>query len=345
MKLLYTLVLLLAVTLRPGAQPPQPKLDDTRFFAEESVVRVTIVLDIKKLLANKMKEGFVFPASCLVKLNDSTEIREPVNLEVRGHFRKEYCFMPPLKVNFKTPNSPMLSPLGSLKLVNVCELDRKDNTEYLLKEYLIYKMYNLLTDKSLRARLLHVTYLDSPGKKKPIQEYAFLLEDVKDMAKRNDMVERKRNVSHTEETDRRQMTRVALFEYMIANSDWSVPVRHNIKLIVSKSDTNSVSYAVPYDFDHSGLVKTDYALPPPQLNITDVTQRSYRGFPRSMEELQEAADEFLQQKEKIYKLISEFDLLSSGTRSEIISFLNGFFDIMTKPKDIKAEFIMNARKN
>jgi hypothetical protein len=165
------------------------------------------------------------------------------------------------------------------------------------------------------------------------------------MAKRNDMVERKRNVSHTEETDRRQMTRVALFEYMIANSDWSVPVRHNIKLIVSKSDTNSVSYAVPYDFDHSGLVKTDYALPPPQLNITDVTQRSYRGFPRSMEELQEAADEFLQQKEKIYKLISEFDLLSSGTRSEMISFLNGFFDIMTKPKDIKAEFIMNARKN
>ena len=63
------------------------------------------------------------------------------------------------------------------------------------------------------------------------------------------------------------MTRVALFEYMIGNLDWSVPVRHNIKLIVPKEDSNAIAFPVPYDFDYSGLVKTDYAIPPPELEL------------------------------------------------------------------------------
>jgi hypothetical protein len=102
---------------------------------------------------------------------------------------------------------------------------------------------------------------------------------------------------------------------------------------------------VPYDFDHSGLVKTNYALPPPQLDIKDVTERLYRGFPRSMEELQEVAEEFLKQKDSMYHLIKEFKLLPSKTRSDMISFLDNFFDIISKPKAIKTEFILNARKD
>jgi len=344
-KLFYAFLVLFSLNSRLLGQTPVSKINEVQFFSEQSTMQVTITLDLRRLMANKLKEGYQFPASFLAKLDDSTEVREPVMLEVRGNFRKNYCYMPPLKVNFKSTAAPVLSPLGSLKLVNVCEVDRRDNTEYLLKEYLVYKLYNLITDKSLRARLLRIRFVDSPGKKKTITEYGFLLEDVKDMAKRNECVERKRNVKHTEETDRQQMTRVAMFEYMIGNSDWSVPVRHNIKLIVPKTDTNAVSYAVPYDFDHSGLVKTDYALPPPQLAIKDVTERSYRGFPRTMEELQAVADEFLQQKEKMYQLIRRFDLLPSVTREEIISFLNGFFSTIAKQSDLKFEFIQNARKN
>ena len=342
---LFFNVLLLLVLPALYAQKPMAKIDEVQFFADESVMQVTINMDVRKLIANKMKEGYKFPANFNAKLNESTEISEPVMLEVRGHFRRDNCYMPPLKVNFKSQAAPVLSPLGSLKLVNVCEVDRSDNTEFLLKEYLIYKIYNLITEKSLRARLLKISYVDSAGKKKPISNYAFLLEDVKDMAKRNHCVERKRDVRHSEATDRKQMTRVALFEYMIANADWSVPAGHNIKLIVTKSDTNSIPLAVPYDFDHSGLVKTDYALPPPQLNITDVTERTYRGFPRSMEELQEVAEEFLKQKDSIYHLIKEFKLLPSKTRSVMISFLDNFFDIISKPKTIRTEFILNARKD
>ncbi|MES2882687.1 MAG: hypothetical protein V4676_11100 [Bacteroidota bacterium] len=344
MKLLSTLLLLLALVGRISAQTTEQKIDPVEFFKDESLLEVTMMLDIKKLLSNKMKDGKKFPAHLWVKMHDGTEVVEPISLEVRGKYRKENCDMPPLKINFKSGGAPVLSSLGSLKLVNVCKPSVNDHTEYMLKEYLIYKMYNVLTDKSFRVRLLKIRYADSSGKRK-IDEYAFLMEDIKDMAKRNDCVESKKQIKHTEHTNRKQMTKVALFEYMIANLDWSVPAKHNIKVIVPKGDTNALGFAVPYDFDHAGLVHTDYALPPPSINVEQVTDRNYRGFPRQMEELQEAADEFLSHKNNMYKLINDFELLSSNTRKNMISFIDDFYDMITKPNKIKAEFIQNARKD
>lgn len=321
-----------------------PKIDEMQFFKDESIIQTTIALDMRRLLSNKMKEGYKFPARFIANLNDSTEVREPVTLEVRGNFRKSYCYLPPLKINFRNGDTSVLSPLGALKLVNTCNV-KQNNYEYLLKEYLVYKIYNLLTEKSLRVRLLQIQYIDSSGKRKPINEFGFLIEDVKAMAARNQCIERKRNVGHTELTDRKQMTRVALFEYMIGNLDWSVPVRHNIKLIVPEEDSNAAVFAVPYDFDYSGLVKTDYSIPPPELNLEDVTVRYYRGFPRTMQELEDVANEFIQQKPAIYKLIKEFEPLSVASRNQMISYLDGFFATLSKPNVMKSEFIENARKN
>lgn len=354
MKYFYSLLFFWLLALQVNAQE-QPvsqdasvkpaKIDEVQFFINETPLEVDIGVNLRRIMANKFKEGYKFPAKFTITLEDGKVISEPVTLEVRGNYRKANCYMPPLKVNFKGESASYLSSLGSLKLVNVCEIDRKDNEEFLLKEYLIYKIYNQITEKSLRARLLKIRFIDSNSKKKPVTEYGFLLEDVKDMARRNGCVERKRDVPHTESTERQQMTRVALFEYMIGNSDWSVPVRHNIKLIVPKEDTNAVAYSVPYDFDHSGLVKTDYALPPEQLDIKDVTQRAYRGFPRSFEELQLVIGEFQSKKDTIYQIIKNFTLLSGFTRNEVISYLNGFYDTISKPKDVRIEFIQNARSN
>ena len=76
-----------------------------------------------------------------------------------------------------------------------------------------------------------------------------------------------------EATDRRQMTMVAIFEYMIGNTDWSVPGNHNVKLIMSTTDSLHRPYAIPYDFDYSGFVNTDYAVPDEQLSIASVRER------------------------------------------------------------------------
>jgi len=73
---------------------------------------------------------------------------------------------------------------------------------------------------------------------------------------------------------------------MISNGDWSVPNNHNIRLIFDKNTPAALPYAVPYDFDHSGLVNASYAVPNELLGTEKVTERVYRGFPRKMEELQ-----------------------------------------------------------
>jgi hypothetical protein len=56
-----------------------------------------------------------------------------------------------------------------------------------VREWLVYKLYNLVTPKSFRARLVKVE-LDMAKRKKPAAFYGILLEEEKQMAKRNKMV-------------------------------------------------------------------------------------------------------------------------------------------------------------
>ncbi len=161
-KKIYTLIILLALSITGIAQPTVPKIKAKQFFTDESVVEIKITTDIKQMLSSKMKEGVAIPARLDMELNGKI-IKEPVTIEVRGHMRKQTCNMPPLKINFKSSAAPALSSLGSLKMVNACKTNQIGN-EYLFKEYLIYKMFNLITDKSFRARILKITDVDSSGK-------------------------------------------------------------------------------------------------------------------------------------------------------------------------------------
>ncbi len=164
----------------------------------------------------------------------------------------------------------------------------------------------MITDRSFRVRILNLNYQDSSGKKKTITQHAFLLEDFKQVAKRNNSENWTGKKIATEASDRRQTTIVSVFEYMIGNTDWAIPVSHNIKLLHSKSDSLSRPYAVPYDFDYSGFVNTNYAAPDERLGIANVRERLYRGFPRSMEELNDVLAIFNKQKANIYAAINNF---------------------------------------
>jgi hypothetical protein len=182
------------------------------------------------------------------------------------------------------------------------------------------------------------------GKKKPVSQPAFILEEFDDVAKRNSCKEVKIDNLHTENTDRQQMTLVALFEFMIGNTDWSVYANHNIKLISEHKPAVSKPYAIAYDFDYSGLVNAPYAIPEPALGTTLVTERVYRGFPRSVEELQESAKLFLEKKDSIYSMIDNFQQLQPRNKSEMKRYLDDFFLIINDPRKIKREFIDNARQ-
>ena len=275
------------------------KLDNVQFFKDTGMLNVTITTNIGHIMRQKQKEGVQFPAIFSTTLPDGFTVNDSILLEVRGHFRRDYCYLPPIRVIFKNNPYAALNPLGSLKLVSQCKTFSSDK-QYLLKEFIVYKIYNLLTDMSFRVRLLNLNWQDTVNKAKSVSEYAFLLEDTKDLAHRNDCVELKNARLKTETTDRRQMTLVAIFEYMIGNTDWAVPVNHNTKLIIPKADASHLPYVVPYDFDYSGFVNTDYAIPDENLPIQEVRERLYRGFPRSMQELNDVIAIFNERKKAIY---------------------------------------------
>ena len=172
-----------------------------------------------------------------------------------------------------------------------------------------------------------------------------MTEDDKDMAKRNNCVEWNSGNLFNEATNRKQMTLVAVFEYFVGNTDWSVPANHNIKLIQSKTDSLSKPFAVAYDFDYAGLVNTEYAVPDAMLNTETVEERVYRGFPRTMEELNETFALFNQQKDNIYALINNFQLLTPKSKKDMTYYLDSFYSLIRNGGDVKRVFIDNARKN
>jgi len=322
----------------------QQFVNKTDFFKDTSVVNATLTFNVKKLFSKKEKEGLVFPATFACKMGDSLNINDPISVEVRGHFRRGYCYLPPLKLIYKNNPAAAFYQFRSLKLVSDCIPDWPGD-QNLLKEYLIYKIYNLITDKSLRVRLLNLSYQDSSRRRKTITKHAFLLEDIKEAANRNGCVDWTGKKFNTETTNRRQMTIVAIFEYMIGNTDWAVPVCHNIKLLHTTGDTLSRPFAVPYDFDYSGLVNATYAIPDERLGIENVQVRVYRGFPRTMTELNEVLDIFKKQKLNIYATINNFNLLGSTTKSDMIYYLDEFFKIINDRADVKNIFIDDARTN
>ncbi|HET9430705.1 MAG TPA: hypothetical protein VFO70_05990, partial [Chitinophagaceae bacterium] len=254
----------------------------------------------------------------------------------------ENCAMPPIRLHFDNPSSPRLQPLGKLKLVVGCGATNEDE-QLIIKEFLAYKMYNMLTEKSFRVRLVKIRYEDTKGKVRPYSQYGFLLEDVDDMAKRNGCRELENVAISTEGTERKQMTLVAMYEYMIGNTDWSVPAFHNIKLIHPANDLKAVPFAVPYDLNHCGFVNASYAAPPEDLGITSVKERLYRGFPRTMEELQETINLFKAQKDNFYSLINNCQWLNKASKKESINFLDDFYKTIDNRNSVKYTFIDNAR--
>jgi hypothetical protein len=307
-----------------------------QFFLDETVINVTLTTDIRKLRTDKKVPAWQ-PATIVMHFSDTAVISEEIRVQPRGEFRKNNCDIASLMFDFKNPGSPKLSNLKKLKLVGGCHSTASDE-ELLLKEYLIYKIYNLLTNMSFRTRLLYITYKDSRDKFKPYRQYAFLIEDIKDVCIRNNCVEANKKIGKPEATDREHTTLVCMFQYMIGNTDWSLPNFHNIKMIVPRTDTLAPCYLIPYDFDYTGLVNAGYALPQEQFGTTSIKDRVYRGPPRTADEVQQQVDIFKERKERTLYYINNFPLLGRGIKKDMVNYLEEFYGIISKKSVLRATF-------
>jgi hypothetical protein len=193
------------------------------------------------------------------------------------------------------------------------------------------------------VRLLNIRFEDARGKLKPYSRYGFAIEPIEDLAKRNESVEvtRKHN---TEGTNRDHMTQVALFQYMIGNTDWAVPIFHNIKLLkLYDSLPNPLPFVIPYDFDYAGAVNTSYSTPYEGLPIKYTTDRHYLGFRRSIDEINVALEKFRQKEQAIYDILESFPHLSTYHRKDMVNFIKSFYKLIENEKLVKEVFVNGAR--
>ena len=337
-----TLLVLSVLFILPVLVTGQKKnRDSLQLFKDDDPIAVTIVTDIGKMVRTKNKAAYQ-KAQWIGKLPDRTAVDKTIRLKARGHFRLQNCYFPSLKLNFHNSTSPLLYPLNELKMVAACNGGDVYN-QLVLKEYLVYKMYNHLTKMSFKVRLLYINFRDSENKKDPYFSYGFLIEDVKDMAARNKCKEFKGKLMQ-ETTDRKQMTLVALFQYMIGNTDWQVPAFHNIKLILSKKDSLQRPYVVPYDFDFAGIVNAGYASPSKDAEpyIRSVTERWYMGYSRTAEELQECIEIFNSKKADMIAEINNCQPLTASERNGMIKYVNQFYDMINDKSYVRRTFIENT---
>ena len=161
--------------------------------------------------------------------------------------------------------------VGSLKLGTHCAGDQ-EYEQYTLREYLAYRIFNLFTPRSFRARLAKATHVDSSTGKTLAIRYAMFIESEADVARRLEgrVVQLPRTLFR--DLDPETLTLMMLFEYMIGNTDFSIFALHNVRLV---QDQARVLYPIPYDFDLSGVVNARYAVPDRQLPIATVLDRLY----------------------------------------------------------------------
>ena len=209
-------------------------------------------------------------------------------------------------------------------------------------EYLTYRAYRLITDRSFMVRPLQVTFVDTSGRNETETRYAFLIEDADALAERLGGVEYELPESQNlpaRAFEPSTQTTAAVFQYMIGNTDWSDVAGHNVEII----DRNGVAFAVPYDFDYSGLVDARDAVPAENLGLTEVTERRYRGWCQNPIVTQSTLQRFRDTQESVLALFESHPGLDEGSRNRTLRFLRDFYDDIETDTRAQRRFLRDCR--
>ena len=314
-----------------------------RLFRSEEPLPVTLTADFRAVMRDRDPKSVVtFPATISFPASEGKTASMPLRIRTRGHSRRNpgTCTFAPLRLEFDKPltKGTVFDGHGPLKLGTHC---RRGSEEIILREHAIYKMFNLLTPQSFRSRVARMTYVDSTTGKPVAEEAGLFIEDDDDVAKR--MEGRIVAVENAifPRVDQDALMLMMLFEYMIGNTDFSIMVQHNVRLVQTPT---SRRFAVPYDFDYSGLAEAGYAVPARGLPITNVRDRLYRGPCRTLAEWQPYLDKFKAAKPQLLGLFDTLTDLSASYRRSAKNYLEQFYKALDSPFLVKRELIDNCVK-
>jgi hypothetical protein len=344
--ILYLLVLNFSAALAQKPETTTLENKSALLFLEQTSLPIKLSFSIKGLKKQTNDSTYILSKINFKLLNGTWQPME-IKLRVRGNYRLKNCYFPPLKVKIKkgVSKNTLFQGNKTLKLVVPC-LIQKDNDDNIIKEFLAYKLYEVISDYHFKTRLFDLSF-EEIKKNKPKTHLlkGFFIEDNSTVAKRHGGEVFKRTI-HPLNQDKLSSIRNTFFQFMIGNTDFSQAYRHNVKLFY----INKEMIPIPYDFDMSGLVNTSYAVVSQinnkKLQNTYVTQRIYRGFERDYKDFQLVRQEFLANKTTLLSIMDAHSKYFDNPKefSKARDYINSFYDILHDDKSFKKHIIDQARE-
>jgi hypothetical protein len=323
-----------------SSSPPPP------LFTSDVPLRLRLAGDLRTLVNDRDSlEATDHPFTLTYQVGDEPPVSLDVKLKTRGHWRRQerHCDFPPLRLDVPRGRAgeTLFAEQDKLKLVTPCKPGMRDYVEYILREYLVYRAYNLLTPLSFRARRARTTYVDTTGREDSLTTETFLIEDAAQMAARNDGMLLEVHGAEFDHMDSLQLGLVGVFLYMIGGTDWSLRGLHNMEVV--QDPQRGTFYPVTYDFDFTGIVNTAYARPDSRLRVPSVRTRLYRGRCLSEPDWNAVFDRFREQRAAISALYDSLPGLSEGYVKDTRRYLDDFFRVIDDPQRASRELVRRCR--
>ncbi len=288
-------------------------------FDERDILEVELITDLPALQADRGEDVDYHDARLrYFTATDTTEL--DVELRARGHFRRkpQVCDFPPLKLKtrFRQAQGTLFEMQPEIKLVCHCRGDI-----YVMREYMLYRVYDILSAYSLQVRPARITYRDASDSLPPETHFAFFLEHQDVMARRIDARQIEEAYLQPEQIDQDNLALVSIFNLMIGNTDWDVTLEKNLR-IMQPAD-RPAPILIPYDFDWSAAVDAPY---------TDLSEsydrRKYRGICVDEERYRRWVGHILARAELLLEVYQDFDWPSGRERRQALRYLRQSLDLL-----------------
>lgn len=318
----------------------------TDFFADPAPLKLSLTASIKSL-KRETNDSTYLEGTLRFIWGDQDLDSVDLRVRSRGDFRKSQCYFAPLKLKFRKSDirGTLFEGHEELKLVLPC-LIGSESDDYVLKEYLAYKFFEVVSPYHYRTRLAEIEFTELKGKRgRTHQLTGFLIEDHSTLAKRMDGKRIRRNMP-AQMQDPFYSVVNNLFQFGIGNTDFSLRKQHNQKLYY----IDEKYFCIPYDFDMSGLVNAPYSAVSNAQTIKkpiyQVTDRGYKGYSRDPVVVQEVRQVFLEARPAMMR---ELELLGPSFKdqrqyNEAVVYLEGFFDILADDRKFKREILDYMRE-
>ncbi len=324
----------------------QSDRDIAGFFADQAPLKLSLTASIKSLKRetndSTYLEGTLRYAQGTAGL-DSIDLR----VRARGNFRRLQCYFAPLKLEFRKADirGTLFEGHDELKLVLPCQIGSQSG-DYVLKEYLAYKIFEVVSPYHYQTRLAEIEFIEEKGRRERTHELTgFLIEDHGTLARRLEGKRIRRTMPPLMQDPYYSVVN-NLFQYGIGNTDFSIRRQHNQRLYY----IDGKYFSIPYDFDMAGLVNAPYATVSNTQTLDcdpfDVRDRCYKGYLRDTAVVRQVRQDFLRARPAIQRELEALEPLfvERGHYEEAAAYLESFFDILTDDRKFQREILDRMRE-